>query len=220
MVITNLSLRPRQSDKEANENEILESLFVNHGIDFPPRLAFFGYYTLHNNESFARTFNLSRRNVKQFRGTSWLLIFHHDSIGGTYFTRDNCKYNIDPQLYSIIDDENLYSQSYKKSGFYYFLLEYPEVPSYQIFTQKEFITPSLSNVGYKKEFGDDWYAFNGLAQSLHYDQSYIDGTPGDANNQGFNFIGAWSGSFNPRIPTLFCKYSLDMNLLIFASLLV
>lgn len=51
--------------------------------------------------------------MKEFSGSSWLLIFHHDSFDSKYFSRDNCKYNIDPQLYSLIDDENLYREMYK-----------------------------------------------------------------------------------------------------------
>ena len=131
-------------------------------------------------------FNLYRRNVKQFSGSSWLLIFHHDSIGDHYFTKENCKYNIEPQLYSIIDDEDLYSLSYKKSGFYYFLLEYPEINSYQIFMQKEYITSTSDSVGYKKVLGDSWDTFKGLAKSYHYDNTLIDGSPGHTENGWFN----------------------------------
>ena len=189
-------------------------------------------------------FNLYRRNVKQFSGSSWLLIFHHDSIGDHYFTKENCKYNIEPQLYSIIDDEDLYSLSYKKFGFYYFLLEYPEINSYQIFMQKEYITSTSDSVGYKKVLGDSWDTFNGLAKSYYYDETLIDGSPGYTENNWFTAIGTWGRAFSPRIPgpifnwveiyvynvnlwimipkipTLFCKYNFNINSILTSVLIL
>lgn len=107
---------------------------------------------------------------------SWFLIFHHDATHGMFHSKEQAKYSLDPNKFSLlkrIDD------SFKIDGSFEFLLMYPNLTGQNHWRQTVnpiHAEPNQEN-GYQ-EVNVSWKSNNwhGLAVS-NLRQTYLDGSP-------------------------------------------
>jgi len=148
--------------------------------------------------------------LKSAYGRNWLLIFNHDLVNGQYFTDLNqTMLNFEVSRYSLF---GLLNQKFKTSGYYEFLLEYPEIVGCNQWRQsllpwedtevigKQAIGYTPINISWTNNF------WGGLVKSNnHYTQVYnsltlLDGSAG--NDYWYYSIGCVRPSTNwsPDIP--------------------
>lgn len=120
--------------------------------------------TLNNTVDYSRDgiFEMYGKQYKVAHNALWLRIYHHDSTNNDFFRKDNFCYSTNEKTYAIISDVPYTSLHFP---FYTYLLEYKQIPSYQIWRQDNYLNET-SVLGYKKLKGDDWQKFSGLFGSF------------------------------------------------------
>ena len=106
--------------------------------------------------------------IKEKYGNKYLLIFHHNSENDDFFNSLNVDDNNEINRYSIIKNV---SGKFKYDDKYQYLLEYPKINSYGIWTQKIdlFSTTNDMNSTYISFTSiKTWESFGGLIRSSKY----------------------------------------------------
>ena len=114
-------------------------------------------------------------------GAKWLLIAHHNSTNNEYYPETNLTYNENYNTYSIISTYKDVSHYLKRVSQNFYLLEYPELHSYQIWKQDSELD-EINVTNYEFQKGDRFSSFKGI--------SYC--TPGCAYLDGISSDYGWS----------------------------
>ena len=124
----------------------------------------------------AMSYFTNDQRAKSLFGVDWLLIFYHNSSRGDFFqSHEDALFINTEDKFSILQ---YIDHSFAINGKYEYLLEYPELNRYIHWTQKVNAIDNVSNVAYN-EISSNCQSFYGLSRSYNYQQTLLDGTPGD-----------------------------------------
>ena len=139
-------------------------------------------------------------HIKYLENKKWMLVFHHDiHEKKNYFSKneDEFLYSNTKEKFSIL---GYLDDSFRIRGNFEFLLEYPDVEGFNMWTQTVNplkTQPNQSN-GYKPgKISFPRYSWNGLARSTS-NASFLDGDPTSSN--WFYAIGQKEEWVNSAIP--------------------
>ena len=109
---------------------------------------------------------------------AWIQVFHQKYQSGSFFTPETVLSHYDEYKFSYLGQ----LESFRYKGKFEFLLEYPEIPGFNIFTQSSNPTQNYEVQNYhpiKMSFTERFY---GLALSNDTESTFIDGNPGGTGN--------------------------------------
>lgn len=125
-------------------------------------------------------------------GALWMRLYHHYSGTDEYFLSSSQCYSLNENTYSIISD---FPYNNLSKRFYTYLLEYKQIPSFQIWRQDNYLNESKP-INYQYIKGYKWPYFEGL--SLSKKENCLDYT-GIGQYWWFS-IGTSSLSYYPHFP--------------------
>ena len=126
-------------------------------------------------------------------------ILHHDSRKRYFNNFTDANYSLEKDCFSILREID---ERFKiDSENYSFLLEYPQVPKYLSFRQKEYFTTKNSKpIGYKRISSNGSWPFFGGIHILRWEALYV----GQDNGENWHYpIGTISKEYAPYVPVVY-----------------
>ena len=133
---------------------------------------------------------------KSVFGSKWILVYFLNASELMFFDDDNILFSNLTSRYSVLGSLD---DSYKNNGYFYFLLEYPELGDKKYIYWKQIMNPVHTelndNIGYVPikvpEFTrNEKEDFKGLAKSADSSDTFFDGSPGDKYSSFYYSIGS------------------------------